>query len=279
MVNPQPPADILNSFYDTEYYGKQAVKFIPLIQYLRRLSIKKKVRDIMSRQKREFGKALDIGCADGSFLFNIKQRQWDTAGLEISPTFQKNSHLEELNIIIGDLADQHIPDQTVDVVTLWHVFEHLDDPNRYLREIKRMLAPGGLVVLTVPNSDSWQAKLFGQDWFHLDVPRHLYHYTPSTIAKIIAPHGFQIEGIEHFSLEYNPYGYLQSFFNRVLRDDNRFYDALKNIRSIRPTTFWRNIICALLTPILVIPAIIMAWIEAQMGHGGTIRVYIKNTGS
>lgn len=275
MVNPQPPADILNSYYDTEYYGRQAVKFIPLIQWLRRLSVQKKVHDIIARQKRGFGKVMDIGCADGTFLFNIKKRQWNTAGLEISPTFRENTHLAELNIVIGDLADQHVADHSVDVVTLWHVFEHLNDPNRYLREIQRMLAPGGLIVITIPNSDSWQARWFGRHWFHLDVPRHLYHYTPATVAKIIAPFGFRIEAIEHFSLEYNPYGYLQSFFNWALGDDNRFYDALKNIRPIKPWSIWRYGVCAVLTAVLIVPAVVMSLAEALNKHGGTIKLYIR----
>lgn len=276
MVNPQPTPEVLSGYYNDQYYGKATVKFIPIIQWLRRVSVIKKIRKISSFYAHQTGKIIDIGCADGTFLFNIKKRQWDTAGLEISENFRVSQNLNDLNIVIGDIAAQHFPKKSYNVVTLWHVFEHLAEPIKYLEEIKNIIAPNGLLVLTMPNIQSWQAHWFGRYWFHRDVPRHLFHYTPKTLNKLLTKYGFRIQKIEYFSLEYNPFGFIQSFYNRFLDDDNRFYDHLKNIkREPQAGGTLRFIFCLILLPICTLPAIALSIIEASVKRGGTMKVYTR----
>lgn len=279
MVNPQPTSEQLDTFYNTDYYGDKMIKFVPIIQWLRNLSVQKKVRRILnlySQKNKKTGRIIDIGCADGNFLFNIKKRKWDTSGLEISKSIHQTNKNNDLNIVIGDITTQKFPDKSYDIITLWHVFEHLPEPNIYLNEIQRIITPDGLLVITIPNIDSWQARLFGKNWFHRDIPRHLFHYTPSTLKKILEKHQLHIETIEHFSLEYNPFGFIQSFYNYSLSDNNEFYEYLKNIQAdLKYKNIPRLLLCLALLPILIIPAVILSILESVAKHGGTIKVYIR----
>jgi len=219
---------------------------------------------------------MDIGTADGAFLFNIKRRNWDTAGIEISDSFLTQSRFHDLNIVIGDIGRQKFPSHSYDVITLWHVFEHLADPRQYLSEIQRIITPSGLLVMTLPNAKSWQAQLFGSSWFHRDIPRHLFHYSPATLTALLLQYGFVVQRIEFFSLEYNPFGYIQSFLNLCYHDDNRFYDALKNggwrimLRHPIRTMIW-GISALIISPF----AMVLSITEAVAKRGGTLKVYSK----
>jgi len=282
MVDPQPSASVLSSYYGVDYYGSGSAKFLPMIQWLRRISVIKKVRKIRSLSKRDKGRIMDIGCADGSFLFNIKKREWDTTGIEISTSAGTRRSFKDLDIIIGDIVEQHFPERSYNVVTLWHVFEHLADPDVYLNEIRRIMTPDGLLVITVPNMRSWQSQWFGKDWFHRDIPRHLYHYSPDTLRNLLSKYGFRIEKIEHFSLEYNPFGFIQSLYNKFFGDDDHFYNCLKNIRGERETMgakrggSIRFFSLLALLPVLLLPSIILSAAEAMAKRGGTIKVYIRH---
>ena len=282
MVNPQPSASVLSRYYDVNYYGNGSMKFPPIIQWLRKISIIKKVRKILSLYEHEKGRIMDIGCADGAFLFNIKKREWNTTGLEISASAVREESFKDLDIIIGDITEHHFAEHSHNVITLWHVFEHLADPDIYLNEIRRIMTPEGLLVITLPNVASWQARWFGKDWFHRDIPRHLYHYSPETLQKLLIKYGFRIQKIEHLSLEYNPFGYIQSFYNKFLGDNNHFYNHLKNIRNEEDSSGGdrggsiRFFGLLALLPFLVLPAIFLSVAEAMSKKGGTIKVYIRH---
>lgn len=273
---PQPSPEELPAFYDQSYHGARGVKFISLVQLLRRISIQKKIRRIESLVHHQTGRVMDIGAADGAFLFNIKQRNWDTSGIEISDSMLSQTRFHDLNIVIGDITQQQFPSQAYDVITLWHVFEHLADPREYLKQIQRILTPSGLLIMTLPNADSWQAHLFGRYWFHRDIPRHLFHYSPTTLSTLLNQYGFTIQRIDHFSLEYNPFGFIQSLFNVCYRDDNRFYGALKNAGW---RTMLRHPLRAMLwgiSTLLLIPiALCFSFAEAAARNGGTLKVYCR----
>jgi len=278
IIFPQPSADVLNRYYTVQYYGEQSTKFIRIIQLLRRLSVEKKIRTIERMSRHVAGHVLDIGAADGAFLFAIKKRKWNTTGLEISDSFRTEADHRDINIIVGDLREQHFPDRQYNVVTLWHVFEHVGEPIEYLNEIRRVMNDDGLLVVTLPNIDSWQARLFGRRWFHLDPPRHLYHYAPSTLQRLFEQQGFNIRRIEHFSLEYNPYGYIQSFFNCIFSEPNALYDALRNIGGLKRFLRFPVMASLVMLPFVLLPAMLLSGLEAVFRSGGTIKVYADRAG-
>jgi 2-polyprenyl-3-methyl-5-hydroxy-6-metoxy-1,4-benzoquinol methylase len=95
---------------------------------------------------------------------------------------------------------------SVDAVSLWHVLEHVEDPGTALRAVRAWLAPGGVLLVGVPNLASWQARLAGPRWYHLDLPRHRTHFTPTGLEALLEASGFTVERAAHVLLEHNPLG-------------------------------------------------------------------------
>ena len=115
----------------------------------------------------------------------------------------------------SDLAAAGYPSSYFDQVLIWHVLEHLEQPRETLEEVRRILRPGGRLVVAVPNLASRQAAWSGAAWFHLDLPRHLYHFPLAALRRLLDETGFEPVSDHHFSLRQNPFGWIQSALNRV----------------------------------------------------------------
>ena len=113
-----------------------------------------------------------------------------------------------------------------DTITCWHVLEHVQHPMALAKWAHANLKPGGIFQVTVPNLASWQARMFDKDWLHLDVPRHRYHFSPDTLAKLLDDAGFEIVHSTTFALEYDLFGWLQSALNRVCTRPNVLFEKL-----------------------------------------------------
>jgi SAM-dependent methyltransferase len=116
--------------------------------------------------------------------------------------------------IAPTLAAAGYPAGHFDVVLVWHVLEHLREPDAALAEMHRVLRPGGRLVVAVPNFSSWQARWAGPAWFHLDPPRHLHHFPLAALRRLVERSGFAIASEHHFSLRQSPFGWIQSALNR-----------------------------------------------------------------
>jgi len=137
------------------------------------------------------GKLLDVGCGNGNYLYSLRELGWETYGVEMNE--QACRYAQEvlgLKVSHGTLEEARFPDAFFDVVTMRHVLEHLPDPGRSLAEVYRLLRAGGSVLLETPNIESVQARFFKARWFHLDVPRHLYHFAPATLQALLQKAGF-----------------------------------------------------------------------------------------
>jgi hypothetical protein len=113
-----------------------------------------------------------------------------------------------------------------EVVTIWHVLEHLPEPRVVLEGVRRLLAPSGRLVVEVPNFGSWQARLGGADWFHIDVPRHLLHFDRRALEGLLTRAGFTVERRQTFSLEYDAFGLTQTILNKLCRKPNHLFQRL-----------------------------------------------------
>lgn len=146
------------------------------------------------------GKVLDIGCGSGIYLFNLKKLGWDVYGLDSSQkavSFARD-RLKLKNIFSGTLDDKKYPTHFFDVVCLSHVIEHLPNPRQTLVEIRRIIRPGGLLLITTPNFGSFGARVFREYWYPLDTPRHLFLFSKSSLEKMIeAVGGFEIEKVSY----------------------------------------------------------------------------------
>jgi 2-polyprenyl-3-methyl-5-hydroxy-6-metoxy-1,4-benzoquinol methylase len=213
-------------FYTEEYYGINSMKFKGIIEKL--IHIKRGIRAGRIARLKKPGKILDIGCGRGIFLDKMRKKGWETYGTEISETGARHAReVLKLNVFTGAAEESKFADNFFDCVTLFHVLEHLPHPVDTLKEARRMLKPGGLLVVAVPNIQSWQAKLFRTAWFHLDVPRHSFHFSLGWLKNIFLEEGWDIARIKRFSFEHGPFGWVQSLLNTLSPGNDLLYDILK----------------------------------------------------
>ncbi len=142
------------------------------------------------------GKLLDVGCGNGNFLSIMQKLGWEVWGVEPDPQAAKIAQeLLRDTIIIGTLEPAGFPDNSFDVITAVHVLEHLHQPLGFLQESLRVLKPGGRLIIITPNTNSLGHRLFGKFWKALEVPRHLFLFTPALLGACLEKAGFRIESL------------------------------------------------------------------------------------
>jgi SAM-dependent methyltransferase len=142
------------------------------------------------------GRLLDIGCGNGRYLSTLKKLGWQTYGIEQNPGSSEYARTElHLNVETGDLLNYKYLDKFFDVITMWHSLEHLYEPISTLKEVKRILKDDGLLVIAVPNVDSFAAKVFKENWYQLEIPIHLIAFSPDSITRMLESAGFKIKKI------------------------------------------------------------------------------------
>jgi len=142
----------------------------------------------LSKQKR---RVLDVGCGTGAFLETCKKDGWAIMGVEPDANARAVS-TNKLRIEISPDLNLLTGTGPFDVISLWHVLEHIPNLDETIQQLYELMADEGTLLIAVPNSDSYDAKYFGENWAAYDVPRHLYHFTPSTIESLFTKHNFQL---------------------------------------------------------------------------------------
>ncbi len=145
------------------------------------------------------GRLLDVGCATGVFLRQASAAGWCVAGIEIDPEAAARARSVTPDIFCGDMAEAPFSPGSFDVITSFHVVEHLVDPVGALTRMIGWLAPGGLLIVEVPNVAGVGGQLFGRYWSGLDFPRHLVHFTPATMTATVAKAGGRVVRAQHQS--------------------------------------------------------------------------------
>ena len=145
------------------------------------------------------GRLLDVGCASGRFLRQMSEIGWTVAGVEFDPEAARKARTVTAEIFEGDPMDAPFAPGRFDVVTAFHVIEHLPDPLGTLRRMLEWLAPGGLVIVEVPNVAGVGGRLFGRYWSGLDFPRHLTHFSPRTMTAMVERAGGRVVAARHSS--------------------------------------------------------------------------------
>jgi SAM-dependent methyltransferase len=226
---PVPPPERLGAYYPAEYYGSAGDRRFP--------GPVEKGQDLLygwRAQKVERlcpggpGRVLDVGCGRGLLLQAFQRRGWTVEGTELSA--QSSRHAREVvgvPVHIGPLPSLGLPSDSFDAVTMWQVLEHVPDPHAFIAEVHRILKPGGVFFVSVPNFASVEARACRDGWFHLDVPRHLIHFTPDTLRASLAEAGFREIGSSSFAPEYDLFSAVQSTLNRLGLRQNLLYSLLR----------------------------------------------------
>ena len=195
-THPQPTLDKLGSYYEFEDYishtdGKRTL-FEKMYHFIKRKAIRDKVKLINSYQPVK-GRILDIGAGTGDFLLECKNQNWEILGIE--PNDKAKGIAVGKGIKFGDTIEK-LESNSFDVITMWHVLEHVPDVEHQVAELKRLLKPSGTIVIAVPNFKSYDAKYYKEFWAAYDVPRHLWHFSKTAIEKLFDKQNMNLEDIK-----------------------------------------------------------------------------------
>ena len=212
FLNPQPTQEELKRFYPSEFFCSTEDKVRTAMPSFMMLD---KVKETMRFKKK--GTLLDIGCGRGVFLQRMQHLGWEVHGLDFSPVACQSTSekIGKDNIFEGDLLSINLPQRRYDVITLWHVIEHVNDPVKTLRKIHTLLKDNGLLIIYCPNFNSWLQLIFKEKWYPLSIPHHLFHFTRRTLYHILQITGYSIKWQKRHFID--PFTNMGSFKESALR--------------------------------------------------------------
>lgn len=195
FTNPRPDKDEIVKYYQAESYISHTNTSKGLIskiyQEVRKFTLKGKLNLINSLSPKK-GKILDVGCGTGMFLNVARQNGWKVNGIE--PDAGARAIAEKINQIeIKKEILSAFQNETFDIISLWHVLEHVHQLNETIECLKARLSQDGSLIIAVPNHESKDAEIYQEQWAAYDVPRHLYHFSQRSIKELFAKHGFELK--------------------------------------------------------------------------------------
>jgi SAM-dependent methyltransferase len=229
---------------------------------------------VESLRPSERGRLLDVGCGSGAFARTMSKRGYDVVGVE---PFSLGRPVEEpgLRLVRAPLERVRSELGRFDVITMWHVLEHLTDPKGGLADVASLLNDDGVLLVSVPNFTSWQSRVFKGGWFHLDPPRHLTHFDRATLFSLLESADFEIFTERTFHFEYGPVGWLQSALNRVTRP-NFLFEFVKDRGALAGVPVHEtalNLLVSGATVAALAPAaLVVEGLAARGGSGGVLTV-------
>ncbi|WP_233430607.1 class I SAM-dependent methyltransferase [Leeuwenhoekiella palythoae] len=191
MFSTDPVPDNLGKYYLSENYISHTDSndglFEKVYQWVKNYMLKKKVKLISSYVEK--GTLLDIGAGTGDFLNQAKKSGWKVTGIEPSPAARKRAFEKGINLFE---EEAEVGDRKFDVITMWHVLEHVPDVEKQIEWIKNHLSTDGVLIVAVPNFNSYDAKYYKSFWAAWDVPRHLHHFSSKSIKTLFETNGFNL---------------------------------------------------------------------------------------
>ncbi|MFQ5513631.1 MAG: class I SAM-dependent methyltransferase [Myxococcota bacterium] len=258
----------------SEAYGVPQRRFRGLIEWGVRLFREARVR-LAARLMPPGGHVLDIGCGRAFFLRRLHDRGFEVLGTELSAATAANAD-PKVPIDVGELEPGRYPEDSFDLISIWHVLEHLQHPDRTLEACARALRPGGVLMIAVPNYGSAQAAFGGESWFHLDLPRHVFHFTDATLSELLVRSGFTIETLRTGQWEMDPFGWVQTALNRFGLRHGALYDTLRNHASASRDLggAYRALLVGLF-PLGMLLALPLSLLQRMRGRAGTLIVVAR----
>lgn len=194
FTNPRPTASEIGYYYESKDYVSHTDEDAPGVVN----AIYREVRKVTLKQKRALiegitpvGALLDIGCGTGAFAGNMKKAGWEVTAVEPDQEAASRAAIQ-YNLKVHSEAWLEKCTESYQVVTMWHVLEHVHTLQQRFAELGRLVKPGGILVIAVPNPNSQDAQHYGSLWAARDVPRHLYHFPPAMLRKRVVAEGFEV---------------------------------------------------------------------------------------
>lgn len=255
-----PCPSSIGDFYPKNYrkYGK--FTFL-ILNFLYSLNVKKWIKEFGEKKT-----VLEVGCGSGFMLSVFKKYGWQEFGLERNKEVAMHAKRQfDINVMCKNLNE--IKNKKFDLILLFNVLEHVDDPCLVIKECSRLLNKNGQIVVKVPNFDSWQSKLMKSNWFHLDVPRHLYHFNKAGLKKIIEDNNLQYTFKTSVSIEHDPYGMFESI-SCLFTKKNTFTNFLMGIEKFS----YKIIMLVFLGILLALPILMFSLISWLFNSGALIEI-------
>jgi len=229
VTDPWPEGQEMNRYYRTEEYISHSASSTGIINKLylliRTFTLRKKYRLVRRVTGRSWGSILDVGCGSGELLQLFRKRHWIVGGIEPDENTRRKA-ISRYHLPISDsVALQDMLSGTFDVITCWHSLEHIAFLPDTLTQLRRLLAPGGTLIVAVPNHDSRDAMIYGPFWAAWDMPRHLFHFTPGAMEALMKQHHFRI--VETIPLKMDAY-YISMLSEKYRSGKPRYARALRN---------------------------------------------------
>lgn len=192
---PQPKPEELYKYYKSEDYishtDAKRNLFEKAYHFVRAISLKRKLR-LINLFKTKEKTLLDVGCGTGDFLETAKNNNWEVVGVEPNKQARAIANAKTNNAVFDIQHLETLKANSFDVITLWHVFEHLPDLEFHIKRFRQLLKPNGTLVIAVPNFKSYDAQHYKKYWAAYDVPRHLWHFSKKSIQLLFKKHNFKL---------------------------------------------------------------------------------------
>ena len=214
-------------------------------------------------QPRPPRRLLDIGCGEGTFLLEAQRQGWEVYGVEINPAPARAAGLHVASSI-EELAS-FAPFQCI---TLWHSLEHISDPRATLGKLRELLAPGGAILVAVPDAGGLHAGLFGRHWFPLDVPRHIHHFNRQSLTRMLADSGLAVTANQHQEIEYDLYSFNMSVLKTFMKRPVDCFEFL--VGRPRRVSRARMAMAVLISAALAPVTLAMTFLGSVARKGGTL---------
>lgn len=227
---------------------------------------------------------LEIGCGKGKFLEVARRKGMEVYGIEPSLRSYAYASVRLGNVVyplkIEELDKINDNGERYGIIVLWHVLEHLKDLDNVLRIIKNHKDEHGIILIAVPNVSSFQSQIGREDWYHLDPPRHLHHFTPKSLNILVQRHGLEIKRIYFNSFYQNYIGEMITFLNKILPDKNVIFNCLrlnKNYlkRFSKVRILGMFMISVVISAIIFIPVIVWTLYTQIKRKAGTMVILAK----
>ena len=223
MLVTTPSPKNLDKYYQTTNYISHTDNaqniFEKIYQLVKKYTLRKKIKLINQYSKNDRS-ILDIGCGTGEFLALAKKENWNTFGVEPNENAREKTALKNIHVTP---SLEKVGQQKFNVISLWHVLEHLPDLQNQIKKITALLKDEGTLLIAVPNYKSYDAKHYKENWAAYDTPRHLWHFSQNSISQIFKEHKFKV--IETLPMKFDSY-YVSLLSEKYKEGKQNYFKAI-----------------------------------------------------